>query len=127
MPQRLRYQLPLPPSEVITRIERETVPFHSVVNLRSPVDGYVKFIVESFTGPRQFVSRIQGDSFAIMTMGMWPFKGSPTGANVGSMKGTVKPSGEGSVVEAGFRLFPWMVICVVAMTLMFAFFAVSGR
>jgi hypothetical protein len=81
------------------------------------------FIKESFTGSREFLSKIEGDTFAIMPIGFWPFKGSITGPCVGSMRGTVKPSGTGSTVEAGFRLFPVSVIQAVAMTLAFALFA----
>jgi hypothetical protein len=58
-----------------------------------------------------------------MPIGFWPFKGSMIGAYVGSMRGTVKPSGTGSIVEAGFRLFPISVITAVAMTFVFALFA----
>jgi hypothetical protein len=123
MPQRLRFQLSLPPSEIIARIADETVAFESVLNIRSPVHGYGTFLKESLTGPRQFLSKIQGDSFAIMTIGMWPFKGGMITPNVGRMQGTVRPSGPGSIVEAGFRVFPAFLITTAAMGSVFAFFA----
>jgi hypothetical protein len=123
MPQQLRFHLSLPPSEVVARIAEETVPLPSVLNLRSPLQSYATFIRESFSGSRQFLSKIEGETFAIMSIGFWPFKGSMIGAYVGRMQGTVKPSGTGSIVEAGFRLFPISVISAVAMTFVFALFA----
>jgi len=121
MSTKLYYDVPLAPLEVIERLRAETVPFESVTNIHSPFTSYATFLKESLVGPKQVVAKIGANDFRLMTIGIWPFKGTLPFANVGAMYGTVEQSTGGSRIHAQFRIAPTFLAMLLALSALLVF------
>jgi hypothetical protein len=118
MSKQIRYDMAASPDDVIDRLASETVPFQSVLNLRSPVASYGTWLKESFTGDKEFLAKIDGHRFRVTTIGLWPFKGTSPATSwltyVGAMHGSIRQSSNGSTVQTQFRMFPIFLILMIA-------------
>jgi hypothetical protein len=116
MAAKLDYNVPVAPLEFIERLRADTVPFEGIASLRSPISSYTTFLKESFAGPRQVLAKIDGNTFRLMTIGFWPFKGASIFANVGAMHGKVEESpGGGSEIHAEFRIALMFLVQSIAL------------
>jgi hypothetical protein len=123
---KLYYDVPLAPLEVIERLTAETVPFESLTNIHSPFTSYATFLKETLVGPKQVVAKIDANHFRLMTIGFWPFKGPSLFANVGAMYGTVEQSTGGSIIHAQFRIAPTFLAMLLALSGLLVFVLVGA-
>jgi hypothetical protein len=106
MSERQQYEVRLTPAQVVARLRAATVPHEDVASLAAPLRSYAGFLVESVTGPREFLARIDGHRFRLMPIGVWPFKGRNWTSPVGSLNGEISPAAAGARVTARFKVFP---------------------
>lgn len=75
MPTPLHYEVPLPLSKFLERLHNETVSFEIFQEmLQTPGQGYAELLRESFSGLKNLMSKIDGNKFRQMNIGVWSFK-----------------------------------------------------
>lgn len=109
-------ETPLAPGELLDRLRAEAVSYEAIFDDRAPTTGYVNFVEHALTGPKTVVCRIDGPSFLLMPIGIWPVKGQNPLTNAGALYGTVEATKAGTRVSTRYRLSFGIVafLCVFA-------------
>lgn len=113
MPRRQRsIESSLAPDKFLDRLRAETVKYEEIFQLRSPFAGYATFLLHSFSSSKRVVARIEGLSFMLLPIGIWPVKGKSPLANAGALYGTVEPSTTGSRIDTHYRFAAGLLLFV---------------
>ena len=109
----------LPPPVFFEKLREATVPFDEIISLEKPLEGYLDYLKETFTGERTMIARIEGQEARLLPIGIWPVKGRSGMANCGYLSCIVDAEETGSMIRSSYQL-AWIYKVAIPLFLLFS-------